>query len=164
MKLPILLFLLNCLVVFGAARQINQKTLDSIKNREKWSPKAYDDGYGFWTIGYGHKIVKGDGYNKNSQITMDEGLKLLRKDLAWAESCIVKIVKVTLNDNEFGALVSWTFNIGCPQATSSTLVKELNQGKKSVVCDELRKWNKSNGQVSQGLKNRREEECALFKS
>lgn len=146
------------------ARQINQKTLDLIKNREKWCPKAYDDGYGYWTIGYGHKIIKGDGYHKGSQITLKEGLKLLRKDLDWAESCIVKNVKVPLNDNEFGALVSWTFNIGCPQATSSTLIRELNNGKKNVVCDQLLRWNRSNGQVSNGLIARRKEECALFKS
>lgn len=145
-------------------REINQKTLDSIKNREKWMPKAHDDGYGFPTIGYGHKIVKGDGYNEKSQITLAEGEKLLKKDLSSAESCVDKIVKVPLKDNEFGGLVSWTFNIGCPQATSSTLVKKLNEGNREDVCDELRKWNKSNGQVSNGLKARRDEECKLFKS
>jgi lysozyme len=75
--------------------------------------------------------------------------------------------KVTLNMNEYGALVSWAFNVGCGGAQSSTLVKRLNNGEKSTVVlpAELVKWvDGNNGQVIPGLVKRRDAEIALSKT
>jgi len=70
---------------------------------------------------------------------------------------------VTLNANQYGALVSWAFNVGCGAAGSSTLVSRLNKGEnpKTVIATELPKWNKGNGKPIPGLTRRRKAEVDL---
>lgn len=159
------IFILTVLVALNLARDVNDKTVNFIKNYEKWMRCAYIDAVGKLTIGYGHLVKPGDGYNKNSCITEDEGLKLLKKDLTTASNCIANAVRVPLSDNQFGALVSWAFNVGCSAAKTSTLVTKLNAGGDAdEVCKQLRRWNKGGGKVLAGLVRRRNDECTLYKS
>ena len=71
--------------------------------------------------------------------------------------------KATINMNEYGALVSWSYNVGCGAAKSSTVVERLNNGEDPnvVLPSELRQWDKSDGQVLPGLLRRRNAEIAL---
>ncbi|KAL2817911.1 lysozyme-like domain-containing protein [Aspergillus cavernicola] len=71
---------------------------------------------------------------------------------------------VTLNDNQYGALVSWCYNVGTGAVANSTLVSRLNAGEDpdTVAEEELPKWKYSNGEVSAGLLRRREAEVELF--
>lgn len=71
--------------------------------------------------------------------------------------------RVVLNLNEYGALVSWAFNMGCGAARGSTLIKRLNNGEKpqTVIAQELPKWVNGNGQVLPGLVRRRNAEVDL---
>ena len=71
---------------------------------------------------------------------------------------------VTLNDNQYGALVSWTFNVGNGNMESSDLVRHINGGEDivAVANDELPLWNKANGKVVNGLVRRRKAELDLF--
>lgn len=71
--------------------------------------------------------------------------------------------KATINMNEYGALVSWSYNVGCGAAKSSTLIERLNNGEdpKVVLSSELPQWDKSDGQVLSGLLRRRNAEIAL---
>lgn len=71
-----------------------------------------------------------------------------------------------MNDNQYGALVSWAFNVGCGNAQTSTLVKDLNTGEDpdTVAAQELPKWDKAGGQVQPGLVKRRAAEVNLFKT
>lgn len=159
------ILILSLLVSMNAARDVNNETLNFIKNYESWRSCAYVDAVGKLTIGYGHLIKSGDGFNKNSCITKERGLQILRNDLSVAEKCIERIVRVPLTDNQFGALVSWTFNVGCGAATSSTLVTKLNAGHHAnEICAQLRRWNKGGGNVLPGLTKRREAECTLYQS
>jgi lysozyme len=70
-----------------------------------------------------------------------------------------------LNGNQYGALVSWTFNLGCGAAKSSTLMKRLNGGESpgTVISEELPKWVNGNGKVLPGLVSRRKAEIELSK-
>jgi len=81
------------------------------------------------------------------------------------EKCITNMVKATLNLNQYGALVSWAFNMGCGAAESSTLVKRLNKGENvnTVLSDELPQWVHGNGEVLPGLVRRRNAEVELAK-
>lgn len=74
--------------------------------------------------------------------------------------------KAVLNLNQYGALVSWSFNEGCPAAESSTLVKRLNAGENvnTVLSEELPKWVYGNNKVLPGLVKRRNAEIALAKT
>lgn len=73
--------------------------------------------------------------------------------------------KAKLNLNQYGALVSWSFNVGCGAAKGSQLVKRLNKGESvnTVLAAELPKWVHGNGKVLPGLVRRRNAEVALAK-
>ena len=80
--------------------------------------------------------------------------------------CISKHVdpSVTLNANQFGALVSWAYNIRCPLASDSDLVHRLNGGEnpKDVVEYELPRWKFAGGIELPMLSRRRQAEIDLF--
>jgi hypothetical protein len=81
------------------------------------------------------------------------------------EKCITAMTKATVNLNQYGALVSWSFNMGCGAAETSTLIKRLNKGENvnTVLSEELPKWVHAGGKVLQGLVRRRNAEIALAK-
>lgn len=99
---------------------------------------------------------------------MANGRKLLQKDLAVAQNCITlqTASSVVLNANQYGALVSWAFNVGCANSKTSTLIKRLNAGDKpnTVCAEELPKWKYAGGVVLDGLVRRRAAEVALCKT
>jgi GH24 family phage-related lysozyme (muramidase) len=142
----------------------NQRGVDLIKSFEGWMACWYKDAAGYPTIGYGHLIKAGESYKQGSCITQAQGESLLRGDLGTAESCVNGAVKRTLNGNQFSALVSFTFNLGCGNFKSSTLLSKLNAGDFGAVCSELARWNKAGGKVLPGLTRRRAAECDLFRS
>jgi peptidoglycan hydrolase-like protein with peptidoglycan-binding domain len=72
-------------------------------------------------------------------------------------------VSVPLTQNQFDALVSFTFNVGAGAFGGSTLLKRLNAGDYAGGADEFGKWTKSGGKVFAGLVRRRTEEAALFR-
>jgi lysozyme len=90
--------------------------------------------------------------------------ELLQDDLKEFEGCISDYVTVGLNANQYGALCSWSFNVGCGNAESSTLISRLNSGEdpNTVASQELPKWDKSGGQTLPGLTRRRAAEVVLF--
>lgn len=73
--------------------------------------------------------------------------------------------KAKLNLNQYGALVSLAFNVGCGAMKSSSLVRRLNNGEKvsTVYSNEFPKWVHGNGKVLPGLVRRRKAEVALSK-
>ena len=92
------------------------------------------------------------------------------EDLAEFEDDVMALVKVPLNQNQFDALVSFTYNVGpdmdedelAEGLGDSTLLKKLNAGDYAGAANEFPKWNRSGGQVLAGLKRRRAAEQALF--
>lgn len=119
--------------------------------------QAYKDSGGVWTIGVGHT----PSY-EGQKITKDQAYELLSQDLKKFEDCIYNSVRVKLTNNQFAALVIFTFNIGQEAFKNSTLLKLLNQGKYDEVPAQLARWNKVNKQVVQGLVNRRSKEIELW--
>lgn len=143
-------------------RALNEMSIDHIKKHEGWSSCTYEDN----VIGYGHLIKPDEDFTDQTCISEEQGTDLLKDDVSEASKCVSKIVKTPLNDNEFGAIASWTYNIGCNKAKKSSLVKQLNAGRKTGVCDELMKWNKGtvDGRRIElpGMTRRRKAECELF--
>jgi lysozyme len=143
-------------------RKVNAETVRLIKQWEGFRAEAYLCTGNKWTIGYGHTATAMGYRDRGERITQDQAEILLTQDLAWAEAAIAGLVKVPLTDNQFGALVSWVFNIGETAARRSTLVRKLNAGDYDAVPAELVKWNRSSGQVTAGLVNRRAAEAGLW--
>ena len=153
--------------------QMSQHGIDLITQWEGFEFKVYKDSAGLPTIGVGHLLTKseltsgkivinGVPVQYADGLTSQQVLDLLGQDVGPAAQTVTKDVRVALNQNQFDALASFTFNVGDAAFTGSTLLKLLNQGKYDQVPTQLRRWNKSNGQVIQGLINRRENEIKLW--
>jgi len=61
-----------------------------------------------------------------------------------------------------GAIVCFVYNVGVGAFAKSTMRKLLNQGKLLEASNQFPRWNKDNGQIVQGLVNRRADEMQLF--
>lgn len=134
-----------------------------MKQWEGLRTKAYRDAGGVWTIGYGHTATAGSPVPRRGQvITESEAERILLKDLTQYEAAVESLVKVKLNDNQFAALVSFTFNVGIENFKRSNLLKKLNKGNFNAVPTELTKWTKASGKKIQGLVNRRAGEAGLW--
>ena len=110
------------------------------------------------TIGYGHT----KDVIENMSITEDTAEALLKEDLKDFEEQVSNLVKVELNQNQFDALIAWTFNLGSGNLSSSTLLKKLNNSEYGEVPEQIKRWNKAGGKVLEGLIRRREAEALLF--
>jgi len=133
----------------------------------------YLDSGGAPTIGIGHLLTRSErtsGKIEIGDLALDyrEGLTeqqcwdLLDQDLDVAERAVNEAVTARLNQNQFDALVSFTFNIGEGAFRGSTLLKLLNQAQYSEIPTQLRRWVRDNGHIVQGLVNRREKEIVLW--
>jgi len=139
---------------------ISQEGISLIKKFEGCELEAYKCAAGVWTIGYGHtKDVK-----ENDVITKEEAESMLVHELQEYCNDVDIAVKVDLKQNEFDALVSWTYNLGPTNLNSSTMLRVLNEGKHDEVPAQIKRWNKANGQVKEGLVRRREAEALMFEA
>lgn len=139
---------------------LSEEGLKLLKSFEGCRLTAYYDSVGVLTIGYGST---GPHVAKGLTITQLEAEKLLRRDVVRFEVAVRDSVKVSINQNEFDALVCFAFNIGSNAFKSSTLLKLLNtNAERTVVASEFSRWTKADGKVLEGLKRRREAEKRLF--
>lgn len=136
--------------------------LELIQRAEGWVDHPYIDAGG-WSIGYGSRLSKAQlAHYTGKTISRDEGTELMRGKLNTIEMELNDRIKVPVTQNQFDALVSFTYNLGTTNFNNSTLLKELNKSNYEAAADELRKWVKSGGKTLGGLVARREEERTLF--
>ncbi|MEL6228757.1 MAG: lysozyme [Cyanobacteria bacterium J06627_3] len=139
-------------------RQTNSSGVNLIKSFEGLRLKAYQDAVGVWTIGYGTTR----GVKPGQEITEAQAEALIKTDLARFERDVSQAVRVSINDNQFAALVSFTYNVGSGAMRSSTLLKKLNRRDINGAANEFPRWNRAGGRVLAGLTRRRNAERALF--
>ena len=120
--------------------------------------KAYQDGAGIWTIGYGHT----SGVKEGDTCTSAQADDWLDSDIAEAEHAVNGMVHVVMTQDQFNALVSFVYNLGPNALQGSTLLRLLNAGASALAAAEFLKWDHVAGIVSAGLLKRREAEQALF--
>ena len=134
-----------------------------IKEFEGCRLTAYLDSVNIWTIGYGWThAVDGKPVNRGMTINQATADRLLKTGLVQFENDILKLVKVKLNQNQFDALVSLSYNIGSRALSTSTLLKKLNAGDYRGAGDEFLRWDKAGGETLAGLTRRRAAEKQLF--
>ena len=117
---------------------------------------AYNDprpGDPILTVCYGSttQVERGKKYS------LEECKQRLDADMLEAITAVERC-HPNLPDNVLIAFADAVYNIGPKVACNSTASKYLSQGNYTAACNELPKWNKSNGQVLPGLTRRREEE------
>lgn len=125
----------------------------------------YHDVVGYPTIGIGHLLSreKWEDLSKYTPITLDQAYSIKMRDLDKFSVGVSRLITCTLNDNEFGALVSLAFNIGLGNLQASTLRRKLNRGDSRDECAlEFLKWDKAGGQKIRGLTRRRVAEFKFF--
>lgn len=138
--------------------------LNLIKEKEGLRLKPYLCSAGVATIGYGSTMYA-DGRKvtlKDAAISEKQALELLANTLGKYEKAVNDYVKVQLTQNEFDALVSFTYNLGAGNLLSSTLLKKINAGDKAGAANQFDVWNKAGGKVLEGLVKRRAAEKDLF--
>jgi lysozyme len=140
--------------------ETSQAGIDLIKRWEGCRTKAYRCPAGVWTIGYGHTGTAMPGMS----ISYDKAEELLEQDLQRFEKAVKTLVTVPINQNQFDALVSFTYNVGVKAFGGSTLLSLLNQKKYLPASDQFSRWTKAGSKTLPGLVLRRSEERDLFLS
>lgn len=89
---------------------------------------------------------------------------LLRKDTSEAQRAVNKVVTVKVTQEQYDALVSFTFNVGGGALAGSTLLKKANAGDCLGAYNEFHRWNRARGVVLPGLTKRRAAEAEMWRS
>ena len=128
-----------------------------IKKFESFKSKAYLCPAGVPTIGYGttENVKLGD------TITIEEAVNRLKQHIKPIE---LYLSSYKLNQNQFDALVSFTYNVGLGALKTSTLMRVIKANSNDFKNIEIqfKRWNKANGKVLSGLTNRRVAEFELY--
>lgn len=120
--------------------------------------QAYQDIAGVWTIGYGHTKGVSDG----DVCTQEEAESYLLSDVQACATAVNNNATIPLSQNEFDALVDFSFNLGIGALEHSTLWKYLNAGDITNAALQFPKWDFAGGKVVKGLFERRTKEAQLF--
>ena len=133
----------------------SNKGIEFIKSFEKCRLTAYKalPTEKYFTIGYGHygaDVVEG------MSISQDDANEFLRLDLKKFEGYVNKL-NLAINQNQFDALVSFTYNCGPKNLNRLVLGRTLSQ-----IADAMPLYCKAGGKELKGLKRRREAERKLF--
>jgi len=116
----------------------SQKGKIALAVSEGIADTAYKDTVGVWTIGIGHAET-GPGLDPKKYIgktmDLDTIFDLFAEDLTKYEQMVTRNVKVSLEQNEFDALVHFVYNVGEPNFKKSNLLKNLNAGNKKLAFD-----------------------------
>lgn len=139
----------------------SEEGLSLIRCFEGFSETAYICAGGYPTIGYGHVILAGEVFSE--PINKARATALLRKDVLAAELGVKRHIQAALNQHQFDALVSFTFNLGSGALQRSTLRRVVNRGTHDDVPRELRRWVFAGGRKLRGLVRRRDAEAILYK-
>ena len=147
-----------------------QKVLAQIEGVKR---NVYNDVAGLPTIGVGHLLTKdelssgkitiqGQPVKYGNGLTDQQVMDLLSQDLTRFNKAVSDSVTVPLEQHQFDALVSFTFNIGVGAFKSSTLLKRLNAGEYNDVPAQLHRWIYAGSKKVTGLINRRDKEAELW--
>lgn len=154
---------------------VNKETLDLIKSFEGFSLKAYPDPATHaepYTIGWGTTIYpNGKKVHLGDIITVEYAEECFQHDVNKVALDIVPIIHKVLTPNQFGALVSFAYNVGedidadtvAEGLGDSTLLKKVNVNPfDPTIALEFAKWNRAGGQIMDGLTRRRKAEANLY--
>ncbi|MDN5848517.1 MAG: lysozyme [Nitrococcus sp.] len=152
----------------------SQEGTNLLKDIEQLGLEPYDDQTGkqinTWvkgaTIGYGHLIHKSEWHLYKNTITQTQAEQLFKEDIAPFVKAVNEAITVALQQNQFDALLLLAYNIGVDGFKSCSAVKLVNDPNANTAYptleDAWKAWNRSGGQVMQGLINRRNAECKLY--
>jgi lysozyme len=147
-------------------RQITDEGIALIKRFEGCKLEPYECSAGVPTTGYGAtygtsglRVTMCD-----SPITQEQADELFERDIKHFGQRVDGMIGVPVSPNQFSALVSLAYNIGCGNLKTSTLLRKLNLLDYQGAADQFPLWRRAGGEIIQGLVNRRAKERDLFLS
>lgn len=136
----------------------SDRGIELIKRFEGFADVAYLCSAGVLTLGWGHT----KGVKRGDTCTEEQATEWLRQDLVSAERSVSRLITRPLLQNQFDALVSFTFNLGGGALQRSTLRQKVNRMEDEAAAGEFLKWNRAGGKVLRGLVLRRQAEAEMF--
>lgn len=113
------------------------------------------------TIGYGHRLKEGEVLDV---IRLEEARQFLEQDVRRAIESVRRLSPTTLTPNQYIALASFIFNVGCGAYQRSQVRQQVNRGDHDDVPHGLLQWIWAGGRRSRGLRARRVAEGAMYRS
>ncbi|MDA5547654.1 lysozyme [Yersinia massiliensis] len=146
------------IVVSNGTVRTSEKGLELIGNAESCRRDPYVCPAGVLTDGIGNTHgVKAGVIKTDAQIAAD-----WEKNILDAERCVNKFGNgKELNQGQFDAVTSITFNAGCAQMQKSTMYRMLRDSKFTEACYQFTRWTYGGGKQLPGLVTRREKEKSL---
>jgi RHS repeat-associated protein len=132
---------------------------------EDFRATKYDanPGKGDWTIGYGHKIKKGENFDGKT-ITQAEALALLRSDMPFFEDRVKRNISVALSQQQFDALVIFDMNVRGGLSRNTTITDAVNRNADMGTMQKI--WymysSPNDPRIHQGVLNRRMDEFQIW--
>jgi lysozyme len=145
--------------------KVSQKGINLIKYFEEFRSAPYLCSAGVPTIGYGTTF-----YPNGQRVTMSDppineewAEQLLLKNLVYFEASVDSYTRDDINQNQFDALVSFTYNVGVNNFRYSTLLKRVNNNPNDPdITRQFSRWIRAEGKVLKGLVKRRTMEAQLY--
>jgi lysozyme len=138
--------------------KFSDNAVNLIKQFEGCKLQSYKDSVSVWTIGFGST----DCVSENMHISQEQAEAFLRRDMIKFETDVNNLVTSPLNQNQFDALVAFTYNLGAGALERSTLLKLLNQKNYISAANEILKFDHAGHVKLPGLTRRRRAEFDLF--
>lgn len=109
--------------------KMSKKGLIFLASLEGVCLSKYLDSVGVWTIGIGAtrtEIPAIASWPKEQKITIEEAFNLLTKSIIKYENAVNESLDVDVTQEQFDALVSVCYNVGCGGTRKSTFIKRIN--------------------------------------
>lgn len=150
----------------AGSMEVSEAGLDMIKHFEGFSPYPYQDGTQ-WTIGYG---IACDPAEYPNGISEDSAEALLRETVGYFEDSVSRYMNsygISLEQHQFDALVSITYNLGVAWINSSyrfwsMLRSGLDQYTDNQIASAIGVWCHVGSSVNTSILQRRITEIRLF--
>lgn len=111
-----------------------------------------------WTIGYGCT----EGVTKGMIWTEAQAEAALRKELTKHEKNVEKWITRPMDQNQFDAFVSLSYNVGMSPSRTATIIDAFNNGDEEATAKAFLLYDKAGGKKIRGLTRRRQQEKELF--
>jgi lysozyme len=152
--------------------KIDDGCINLIKSFEGFSSNAYHgevDPPGVDTIGYG-TILYPPTYMEGKRVKVGDPMintakatEFLKWEVMKKTEGVDMLIRDDLTVNQFGALVSFAYNVGLGALKGSTLRKKVNANPNDpTIRAEFMKWDMANGAHIKGLARRRQAEADLY--
>lgn len=142
--------------------QVSRNAIELVKTFEGYRRASARLADGRWTIGYGHTKTAREGV----EISEADAEALLIYDLRETATEIDGLVFAPLTQNQYDALVAFTFSVGVDNLKASLVLTRLNEGALLQAAFAMEMWRKAefdgHSIVVDALVRRRAAEKALF--